>query len=121
MNGHAVGQIRIGEPGTNSRGIAGFDPVIASEMQGGGLGCQPGEGIEQVMNALSLNPIPDTEECRAPSLAEIPRWRGSLGGDIASGRNHQELTARYPVCDEFLGQRLAGDQQTPHPAVGQPV
>ena len=96
MDDHPPGQVGPGQPVPDAGPVARVGPVVAGQVQDGQPVREPGHRLQQLEQALALDPVGHAQHGPLPPLAEVDRRAGGGGGQVAARRHHPDPLAGNP-------------------------
>jgi translation initiation factor IF-2 len=111
---HPPGQVGPGQPVPDAGRVAGVGAVVPGQVQGSQPVREPRCGLEELEQALALDPVGDAQEGRVAPPAKVGRRAVRGGGQVAARRHHPDPLGREPLA----GQLVAPGPGWPPPAGG---
>jgi hypothetical protein len=118
---HPPGQVGPGQPVPDAGRVAGVGAVVPGQVQGGQPVREPRCGLEELEQALALDPVGDAQEGRVAPPAKVGRRAVRGGGQVAARRHHPDPLGWEPLAGQLVAQGLAGHHQQAGPPVGEAV
>ena len=111
MDDDAAMQIRLRQPRPHPLRIRRLGQRVADQMQRRGVVVEGAKSLEQLQDALALEPVADAQKRGASALAQVA-WRWPRGlGDVPAGRHDPDPLGGLTSLAKILGERIAGHQQ----------
>ncbi len=121
MHDDATDQVGHSQASSQLLAVRRVDTIVADQVEGRAVRRQAGEGVEQAVNSLALNPVGHAQQRRLPTLAQVQAHRVLMAGSDVAARWHDLDAGRsnVPAFGQLDRQRLARRQQAPGRAVGE--